>query len=158
MFFHILVAKEISGSSCCKDQIVVRNFTDRSLENILFSKHATHLRQAEIEIFASVEKLSEGERDATGFNARRSHLIDEWRELVIIVTVNQHHLKVGVFKFVSQLQAAEATTNDDHTLFVGFGNIESHIAKREIRENCSSVPQRRSPVIEFLCFKVKALR
>lgn len=46
---------------------------------------------------------------------------------MIIIAVDKHYLKVGVFKSIGYLKAAKATTDNDHALFVGFRNVEAHL-------------------------------
>ena len=103
------------------------HLTDGGLQNLLFGEDAAHLGEAEVEIFATLKDLAEGESDATRLNARRGHLIDERRELVVVVTIDEHDLKTGTFEAVGQFESAETAADNDNARFIAFGNVESHV-------------------------------
>ena len=98
--FHVLVAEEVGRSAGGQHQVVVLHLADRGLNNLVFGKNGAYLRHAVKEVLAALEDFAEGERDGTRLDARRCYLVNKRRELVVIVTVNEHHLKLRTFQFV----------------------------------------------------------
>ena len=117
----MLVAKEVGGCSCCKNQIVVMELTDGRLDDFVFREDGTHLCHAVEKIFPALEQFSIRE----GYGARlytcRSNLINEGWELVVVVFVYQNYLEIRTAKFVGQLQSAETSSNNNYTLSIRLG-------------------------------------
>ena len=58
----------------------------------VFGEDAANFGHAEVEILATLENLSEREGDAARLDTGRCNLVDERWELVVVVSVNEHHL------------------------------------------------------------------
>ena len=45
---------------------------------------------------------------------------------MVVVAVYEDDLIIAFAQFVGQFQTAETAADDDHSLFVGLGNVETH--------------------------------
>ena len=124
----VLVAEEVGRSAGCQHEIVVVDFADGGLQNLLLGVYHTSLSHAEIEVLALAEYLSEGERDAARVDTCRRYLIDKRRKLVEVVLVDQHYLHARPVEVFCKAQSAESATNDYYSFLLISLNIDAHIA------------------------------
>ncbi len=90
---NLLVAKEIGCCPHAQHQVVVVNGADRGLNSFFFFVDRLHLSHAEIVVGIALEQPPDRKRDVAGLQTSRGYLVDEWRELVVVVFVYDYHLK-----------------------------------------------------------------
>ena len=122
----VLVAKEIGCGSGCQYKVVVVNFADRSLQNLLVGVYHTSLSHAEIEVLALAEYLTEGERDAARVDTSRGYLINKRWKLMEVVLVDQHYLHARPVEVFGKAQSAKSATNDYYSLLLISLDIDAH--------------------------------
>ena len=89
----VLVAVEVGGSTGGKHQVVVVHLADGRLYQFLVRIDGAQLGHAEVHVLAVLENLAEGERYGAGLHSGRGHLVDERRELVVVVPVDKYNLE-----------------------------------------------------------------
>ena len=111
-----LVPEEVCPGTCRQYKVVVVDVAYGSHDPLPGRIHRFHLRHPEEEVLVSLEETAEGEGDAARFETGGSHLINQWRELVIVVLVDQNHLEVTAGQLESQLQPSQTAAYDDDPL------------------------------------------
>ena len=84
-------------------QVIVFQFSDRGKYQVLFPYDRFHFGQPEKEVFPLLENLTEREGDGARFESGRGHLVEQWRELVVVVLVNQYDLEMTTLQSVGKL-------------------------------------------------------
>ena len=87
----------------------------------MFREDRTHFRHTEIEVVPFLENFPERERNGTRLDAGRGYLVDKWGKLVVIVAVDQDHLKARLAELVAKAETAETAADNDDALFVALG-------------------------------------
>ena len=123
---NLLVAEEVCPGTCRQNKVVVMDVAYGSRDLLPGCIHRLHLCHTEEEVFLSLEEPTEGERDAARFETGRGDLINQGRELVVIVLVDQDHLEVTADQLESQFQSPQSATYDDDPLLVCVFNVCFH--------------------------------
>ena len=116
LFLNVFVAKEIGSGTGRQHQMIVVYSAKRGLYGLFLGVDRLHLAHAKEIMFHTLKDTPEGKGDVARLKACRSHLIDEGRKLVVVVLVDQHHLKLRLAQPLCQLQASQAAAYDNHSL------------------------------------------
>ena len=93
MSLYILHPVVVGSRTCCNDQIVITEATDRRFDLIFPGNDPGDPGHAEMKIRYMPEIFSERKSNRAGVQAGCRHLIEQRLELVIIVLVDQYKLK-----------------------------------------------------------------
>ena len=116
MLLGILVAKEIGSAAHRQHKVIIVYWAHRCDNSLLAGVDSLHLGHAEVEMLVSLKNAPYGKRNVARLKACRSHLIDEWRKLVVVVLVDDHHLVARVAQAASQPKPAKTASHNDDSL------------------------------------------
>jgi len=113
-------AEKIGRAAGGQDQIVVgHRGIPRQFDPPRRKVHPDHLRQLDSDVAGVPHQRADGVGDVAGIQQRAGHLVEQRREHVIVVAVEEQDVHRCAREPAGALQAAEPGADDDHAGAVG---------------------------------------